>query len=178
MSPLQVMDGIHSSTECVKASIQRPELIIYSINCSVYSSSNVQSHSVMHEKTGSLACKPTGQLLSSRLCVSCIPISEAQHNPLPAILRMSNHPVTRAPDCKCLCCTLTLPLNHQYFGFLRALLHSVIKALSRVGSQSSAASCAHFLALQGQACLFESLSSAPVCWLSGCLRRSSHSLYS
>lgn len=59
MSPLQVMDGIHSSTECVKASIQRPELIIYSINCSVYSSSNVQSHSVMHEKTGSLACKPT-----------------------------------------------------------------------------------------------------------------------
>lgn len=52
-SPLQVTDGVHSAIECVKAWIQRPELIIYPINCSMHSSSNVQSHSGMHKKTGS-----------------------------------------------------------------------------------------------------------------------------
>lgn len=113
-SSLQVMDGIHH------AWMQELELVIYAVNCSMHSRSDGQSHSRLHKTTGS---QPASELSSCFLSGSVFhPLLSLKHSRFLACNSNDVRPCgdTCIPDCKCLCCILTLLLNRQHFDFIHA----------------------------------------------------------
>lgn len=99
----------------------------------------------------------------------------------PAILMMSDHVVTHVY----LTASVCVAYLHFYWIASILILFMHFTPLDDKGFEFKgqwAFNCLvsmfslypRYLSLQGQACSFESLSSAPVQWLSGCLRRSFH----
>lgn len=112
------MDGIHSAVECMKAWIQGPELIVYPINCCMHSSSNVQSHSRMHQNTSSQlaselnSCFLSGFVFHTFLCLlSTVLFFAYNFN----YVRPSSD--TPMPDSLCLYCTIMLLLTPSGLEF-------------------------------------------------------------
>lgn len=137
----------------------------------------------MHKETGSQlaselnSCFLSGFVFHTFLCLWSVVDS------LLAILMMSNHPVTRVHLTPSVC------IVHLCFYWITSILVFFMHftPLDDKGFEFSGQwvfNCLvstfslypRHLTFQGQACLFESLSSAPVQWLSGCLGRSFHSL--
>lgn len=111
-SSLQVTDGIHH------AWMQRLELVIYAINCSMYPSSDGQSRSRLHKKTGSqLGSGPSSCFLSGSVFHLLLSL---KHSTFLACNSNDVKPCgdTCTPDSKYY--TLTLLVNHQDFGFICA----------------------------------------------------------
>lgn len=175
------MDGIHSATECVTAWIQRPELAIYPIKCSMRSSSNVLSHSRMHKKRGSqLASELNSCFLSGFVFHTFLSLKHSRFS------ARNSHDVKPFSDT---CTTDVRSVAHLCFYWITSILVVFMhftplddKGFDFSGQWvfncfvSTFSLYPRHLTFQSQACLFESLSSAPVQWLSGCLRRSFHSL--